>query len=242
MAAKKRSTKKQTPPKRITMKHPTRRFPLLRYSLYNPKLNPPSIEKVRDYFKGKSIEEIVKDRDPIFAPFFLYSEHVVNEIYKLVRTPNKLNMFWLKKLFGKIVPDKSSNRRAHYREKTLFTTRINCIVALGILSRKYPPWGTKQRENLQREFDEWGKEIEGEKGKPITRNSFEQIYYDAIKEFEWFKPLLNGSTREEKLDDFLKMLKEFVEYHRGNDAPLKYRPSYAVDIFYDAVRRKKLGH
>lgn len=237
MATKKRSITKPAAPKRSNQNRLTRRFPLLRYPLYNPRLNPPSIEKVQDYFKGKSIEEILKDRNPFFAPFFLYSEYVVSEIYKSRKTPDGLNVYLLRSLFNRIVPLNSRNL-----EKTLFTTRSNCLVTLELMNSKYPPWGTKHRMNLQREYDKWGKNAEGEKGKPISRNSFYRIYYDAAKEFEWFKPLLRGSTQEEKLDDFLMMLKEFAEYHSGNDAPLTHRPtygSYAVEIFRDACKRKK---
>ncbi len=88
--------------------------------------------------------------------------------------------------------------------------------------------------NLKREYDKRGKDVIGEKGKPISRSSFDRIFYDAKKEFEWFKPILKGSTQEEKLDDFLKMLKEFVEYHRGNDAPLT---SLVLKIWRDAVKK-----
>lgn len=206
-----------------------KRFPLLRSPLYNPRLNPPSIEKVRDYFKGKSLEEIAKDRNPIFAPFFLYSENVVDEIYKLMKTPDGLKVSLLRRLFNRIVPPNPRNL-----EKTLFTTRLSCIVAPWIMNREYPPWGIKHRMNLKREYDEWGKNVVGEKGKPISRNSFDRIFYDAKKEFEFFKPILKESTREEKLDDFLKMLQEFVDFHTSNDTPLT---SLAVEIWRDALKK-----
>ncbi len=231
MDPKKRTTGNRSAKKPVISKRRIKRFPLLRSPLYNPRLNPPSIEAVRDYFKGKSIEEIVKDRNPLFSPFFLYSEYVVGEIYKMMKFPHRLNLFLLKKLFNRIVPLNPRNL-----EKTLFTTRLNCIVTPRIMNRKYPPWGGKHRMNLQREYNEWGKDVDGEKGKPISRNSFDRIFYDAKKEYELFKPILKGSTREEKLDDFLKMLQEFVDYHSGNDAPLT---SLAVEIWNDACKGGK---
>jgi hypothetical protein len=60
--------------------------------------------------------------------------------------------------------------------------------------------GTKQGESSTNS-------IEGQDG-----NSFEQIYYDAIKEFEWFKPL-NGATREEKLM-FFEDVERVCDYHQ----------------------------
>lgn len=227
MTPKKRTALEQAAPKR--RKRPIKRFPLLRSLLYNPRLNPSSIEAVRDYFKGKSIKEIAIDRNPFFSPFFLYSDNVVDEIYKLMKTPDELNVSLLKMLFDRIIPPGPRNIA-----KTLYTTRISCIVTPKIMNRQYPPWGAKHGMNLKREYDKWGKNVIGEKGKPISQGSFNRIFYDAKKEFEWFEPRLKGSTHEEKLDDFLKMLQEFVDYHSGNDAPLT---SLAVETWRDALKK-----
>jgi hypothetical protein len=146
-----------------------------------------------------------------------------------MKTPDGKNVSLMRRLFDRIIPREPRNL-----SKTLHTTRMSCIVTLAIMSRKYPPWGSSHRRNIQRVYVELGKDIKGEKGEPLSEGSLQRIFYDAKKEFKLFEPGLKGSTREEKLDDFLKMLREFVDYHSGNEPPVS---SLAVQIWRDALKK-----